>query len=205
MDAINPIEKLRAVVGYMPGWGVETDNEWMSFLRHQESGTGLRVSHHRGQWRFAIAVDWPRDFNGAYRSGISWGVIDHEGRELEMTVAMNRPAKALATDILRRIGDDAIPLSLEVQEKRQERVARADKARALAEQTAQLLGVETPEVNSFQRYRFSLYGLVGPGYGDVEIYDDSPYALVELKGIDAELTLKIVETIAAHWQARRAR
>lgn len=205
MDTINPIEKLRAVVGYLPGWLLENDNEWVSYLRHEQSQARLMVTHHRGQTRFVISVDWPQNFNGAHMSGKRWGVIDHDGREPEITVAMNRPVTALAGDILRRIGHDAIPLSLEAQRKRQERVAEADKARALASQIAPLLGVAMSSANPSQRYRFNLHRMVEPGYGDIEIYDYASNAVIQLTSIDAELTLKIVATIAAHWQARSAR
>ena len=202
MDTINPVEKLRAVVGYMPGWVLENDNEWVSYLRHEESQARLMASHHRGWTRFVVSVAWPQNFNGAHMSGKRWGVIDHEGREPEITVAMNRPAKVLAGDILRRMGHDAIPLSLEAQRKLKERVAEADKACALASQAAQLLGVKTPDAKPFQRYRINLYHIVEPGYGDIEIYDYAPNAVIELTSIDAELTLKIVEAIAEHWRSR---
>ena len=202
MDTMNPVEKLQAVVSHMPGWMLENDNEWMSYLRHPESGTGLQVSHHRGQTRFVISVDWPSNFNDAFMSGKRWGVIDQDGREPEITVAMHRPAKVLAADILRRMGHAAIPLSREALRKRQERVAQADKARALAEAIAQLFGGETPDPKPFQRYRFRLHRIVEPGYGAIEIYDYAPNAVMELTSIDAELTLKLVKVIAAHWQAR---
>ena len=202
MDMVNSVEKLRAVVSHMPGWVLENDNEWVSYLRHQESQARLMVSHHRGWTRFVVSVDWPQNFNGAHMSGKRWGVVDHEGREPEITVAMNRPAKVLAEDILRRIGHDAIPLSLEAQRKLKERVAEADKACALASKTAQLLSAKKPDANQFQRYRFSLHRIVEPGYGDIEIYDYAPNAVIQLTSIDAELTLKIVETIAAHWRSR---
>ena len=205
METINPVEKLRAVVSDMPGWVLETDNEWMSYLRHQESSTGLRVSHHRGWTRFVISVDWPQNFNGAHMWGQRWGVIAHDKREPEITVAMNRPARVLAADILRRMGRAAIPLSVEAQRKREERVAQADKARALAAKVSQLFGHKAPDVGPFQRYRFNLYRVVEPGYGDIEIYDYAPNAVIELISIDAELTLKIAEVVAKHWKARTAR
>ena len=170
----------------MPGWVLENDNDWVSYLRHQESQARLMITHHRGQTRFSVSVDWPQNFNGAHMSGKHWGVIAHDGREPEITVAMNRPSNVLAGDILRRIGNDAIPLSLEALRKRQERVTEADKARALAEAIAQLFGGKAPDAKPFQRYRFRLHRIVEPGYGDIEIYDYAPNAVVELTSIDTE-------------------
>ena len=72
MAVLNPVEKLRAIVGYMPGWDLEIDSDLVSYLCHQGSGTRLMVSH-RGRARFVISVDWPQDYLGARMSGTSMG------------------------------------------------------------------------------------------------------------------------------------